>query len=629
MLIPTCFLLCGGAISAQPQGFHRPARSAQRVVVTPEGAFYSGRARPMRPHGPLPLQTAGTLWTHTDGGLVWIGNALALGNHGSEVFCEYDLNNERAELFSAFDSDPPTALWSDLSAQGSDDHHVASAETSDVQVALHTFNQGQPGASCVLSKYSSLSSVPDWTYTFPIAPNGGTNVGISRDGQTIVAAASDLSNSNVEIAVFGPGSNVPVSYTTYPLGGTNNCIRGFDLSADGSTLYFSSAGTPVAANIFDVASATVVFNTLINASFDSHGISGDGSVFAFGNFGLLQVWQKVAGYYINTLTHFVPGANYCGYLDVSDDGSTVACGFTFYIGYQQVEIDAIDVPTMSVTMSDVFSSANPLLQNIVSGVSVSADGQRFAIGLWGDGSGPLAEARLYSKNQNAPLATINLNGSVFGLQISADGQRAAFGSKAVHANQLGNGGRISLLGDSTPFTHFCCRRRFARDGLSVRQQRADRPRLREFVHDRRRAAHGAGSGQPRQRGPDRERRARERALDGVPGQRRQLERRRLRRRRALRRRHAQAALPEERGRRDSDRAGAGRSRAPGAVGSQGRSDHARPDAQLPGVLPRSGRGLLLRAGQCLERDERGAGELVSGAYFPASAIFRAPANQAA
>ncbi len=455
MLIPICFLVLAAGISAQPLPAGRPARSAQRVVVTPEGAFYSGRARPLRPHGPLPLQTAGTLWTHTDGGLVWIGNALALGNHGSEVFCEYDLNNERAELFSAFDSDPPTALWSDLSAQGSDDHHVASAETSDVQVALHTFNQGQPGASCVLSKYSSLSSVPDWTYTFPIAPNGGTNVGISRDGQTIVAAASDLSNSNVEIAVFGPGSNVPVSYTTYPLGGTNNCIRGFDLSADGSTLYFSSAGTPVAANIFDVPSATVVFNTLINASFDSHGISGDGSVFAFGNFGLLQVWQKVAGYYINTITHFVPGANYCGYLDVSDDGSTVACGFTFYIGYQQVEIDAIDVPTMSVTMSDVFSSANPLLQNIVSGVSVSADGQRFAVGLWGDGSGPLAEARLYSKNQNAPLATINLTGSVFGLQISADGQRAAFGSKAVHANQLGNGGRISLLGDSTPFTHFC------------------------------------------------------------------------------------------------------------------------------------------------------------------------------
>jgi hypothetical protein len=62
---------------------------------------------------------------------------------------------------------------------------------------------------------------------------------------------------------------------------------------------------------------------------------------------------------------------------------------------------------------------------------------------------------MYSKYQNAPLSTLELGGSVLGVKISADGQRAAFGSKAVHANQFGNGGQITLLGNSTPFTSFC------------------------------------------------------------------------------------------------------------------------------------------------------------------------------
>jgi hypothetical protein len=170
---------------------------------------------------------------------------------------------------------------------------------------------------------------------------------------------------------------------------------------------------------------------------------------------VIQVFEKIAGVYTNTISHFIPGPCYCGYLDVSDDGATVAYGFTFYNNYLQVQVEAIDVPSQTVTMSDVFSSTTAGLQNIVSGVSISADGQRFGVGLWGDGPGAVAEARLYSKSQNAPLTTIALNGSVFGLKISADGQRAVFGSKSVHANQFGNGGQLDLLGDATPFENYC------------------------------------------------------------------------------------------------------------------------------------------------------------------------------
>jgi hypothetical protein len=439
------------AQSAQPLAVI--GSGAQRVVVTSEGAFCQADAGTPAPTLPQPQQTAGLLWQHPDGGLLWIGNAVSIGNHGSEVFTEYDLNNEQTQLFSAYDTNPPTALWTDLAALGSDAHYVASAENGNVHVALRSYTSGVP--HCQLSKYTSTGGgVPDWTYNFAVMPTAGTNVGISRNGQVIVAAASYQATSTVDIAVFSPASNVPLSYTTVPLGGTNNGIRGFDLSADGSTLYFSSAGNPVNANIFDIATTSVVFSTSIAASFDSHGISGDGSVFAFGNFGVMRVWQKIAGVYTNTINRNISGSCYCGYLDVSDDGSTVAYGFTFYSNYLPVQIEAIDVPSQAVTMSETVTATGSF-QNIVSGVSCSADGKRFAVGLWGDGAGPVAEARLYSKTSSTPISALELGGSVFGLKISADGQRAAFGSKSVHANQFGNGGFITLLGDNTPFTNLC------------------------------------------------------------------------------------------------------------------------------------------------------------------------------
>lgn len=429
-------------------------RGAVRVEVTPEGAFYRElpSPRPGASGGGRSQVAGGLIWSHPDGGLAWIGNAVSLGNYGSEVFTEYDLNNEAAELFSVYDTNPPTAIWSDSSPLGTDDHHVASAEATNTKVAIHTFNANSPAAYAVLSKYTTLSPTPDWTYTFSFVPSG-TNCAISRDGQTIVAAVGNGATGNVDVAVFSPASNVPTSYTSVPLG-SNYGIRGFDLSADGSTLYFASAGNPTAF-VFDVATASVVFSTNIGASFDSHAISGDGSVFAFGNFNTMSVWQKSGTTYTNTYTRVLSGANYCALIDISDDSSTIAYGFTFYDHYATVQIEALDVASHSVTMTDVATSTNASLQNIVSGMSISADGQRFAVGLWGDGSGPLAEARYYARNQNAPLGTVNLPGSVFGIAISADGQRMVSGSKAVHANTFGNGGSIDLFGESTPFTAFC------------------------------------------------------------------------------------------------------------------------------------------------------------------------------
>ena len=434
-------LSVSGNSDATAQVVTSPARSTV-LEVTDAGAFtrHVRGATVVDPATSQALTTGGALWSRSDGGQAWIGTAVSIGNRASQVFAEYDLNNEAAELFSVYDASPPSAAWTDATPLGTEFRNVDSAAASDTHVAVHQIVIGGNLSTrqAVVRKYSSSSATPDWTYTFAPIINAACRVGVSRDGQTIVAALMNDSAMQVEVAVFGPGSNVPVSYTTIPVPGN---MRGFDLSADGSTLYFSALTT---AHVFDVATTTVVFTTNIGASFDSHAISGDGSVFAFGNFNAMSVWERSGATYTNTHTATKGGANYCAQIDISDDSSTVAFGWYNFSNGLNAEIVALDVATKVETMSENVNGLGTF-QNLVADISCSADGSRFAVGMWGDEAGTVDEVRLYARDQNTPLETLDLPGSVFDLDLSEDGQRVAAGSKAVHANTLGSGGRIDLL----------------------------------------------------------------------------------------------------------------------------------------------------------------------------------------
>ena len=104
-------LLCSAAYASGTSIV--PPNKALRVEVTPEGAFFRSTESPIAAprDGYTSLQNSGLIWTKTDGGLAWIATAVAVGNFGSEVFSEYDLNNQSDQLFSSFDTNPPTAIF--------------------------------------------------------------------------------------------------------------------------------------------------------------------------------------------------------------------------------------------------------------------------------------------------------------------------------------------------------------------------------------------------------------------------------------------------------------------------------------------------------------------------------------
>ncbi len=427
-----------GAETAQPA----PAR-ATVLTVTAEGVREETRFGQcaVNTSPSQAMTTQGTLWTHTSALEAWIPSAISIGDVGGQVFAEYDLNNEAAVLLSVYDSNPPTPVWTDSTPLGTEARQVDSAATTNTHIAIHQIPQASTGnRPVVLRKYTSNSPTPDWTYEFVPLTSARSHCAISRDGQTIVAAITNSNTHSVEVAVFAPGSGTPVSYTVLPPG-VSNQIRGWDLSADGSTLYFSQDGI---AHIFDVATQTVLFTTNIGSHFDSHAISGDGSVFAYGKFGSMHVWERSGGTYINSITRTLVGQNYCARIDISDDGSTIAYAWYFYNPGLTVQVNALDLTSNTITMTDTITGTGAL-QNVVAGVSCSADGSRFAVGLWGDEGDQAEEVRVYSSTQDAPLMTSNLPGSVLSIDISADGQRVVAGSKSVHANINGNGGQVDLL----------------------------------------------------------------------------------------------------------------------------------------------------------------------------------------
>ncbi|MBK7878082.1 MAG: hypothetical protein IPJ77_20680 [Planctomycetes bacterium] len=445
------FCLLGGGLPASGAG---PGAStvelqATRYVVDAVGARTTERGErrarelvTLAPTGPgtaavqLP---SGALWSR-DESLYWIGKVVSLGDHGTQVFTEFDSGVDHAEFLSGFDQTPATPVWQTTSALDLAQAACDSAETNDIHVTLHQVvtNGDQMHRQPVVALYSSSSPVPDWTWSFPVQIGGASKVAMSRDGQVIVAAIQNNYLARVEIAVFTPASSTPVSYTTLP---SFVQLRGFDLSADGSTLYLSS---PAQAYLFDTATHTVTHQIGLPTSLECHAISGDGRVFAFGTFGTVELFEKsTSGTWAHTYTRTVPGTCVCSRIDLSDDGSTLAYGFNFYDTNLHVRIEALDVATKQVTTSDDAYGAGTL-QNIVSDVSISADGSRFAVGLWGDEGNTCPELRFYSKHGSAPSALFNLPGSVFDVDLSADGERVAVASKAVHANTFASGGRIAL-----------------------------------------------------------------------------------------------------------------------------------------------------------------------------------------
>jgi len=385
------------------------------------------------------LVIGSALWTRasTD----WTPKVVSLGAQGTQVFSQIEFGQDHAELISGFSPNPATPVWTSNVNVAGMNAYCESAETTDAHATVHQIvqNNQQWNRQAVVSRWRSGSSTPVWNWTFPITTSGLSRVGMSADGTRIVAATIYPSEMRLRLAVFEGMSGTPVY--TGEIANFGLHLRGFELSADGNTLYLSSNGM---IHIWNVNTRTTVYQVVLPGMFDSHALSGDGRVFAWGEFNRYHVYERNAGGgYTKTHMRELAGSVVCDRLGLSANGATLVAGWHYYDLNLRVRVEALDVTTKAITMSDE-AQGTGTFQNVVSSVSVSDDGQRFAVGLWGDEGNVVPEVRIYRRNQNTPVGLHNLSGSVHDLEMSGDGERIAVAWKPVHANTFAGGGGFSL-----------------------------------------------------------------------------------------------------------------------------------------------------------------------------------------
>ncbi|MBL8858043.1 MAG: hypothetical protein JNL28_06040 [Planctomycetes bacterium] len=390
---------------------------------------------------PVAIQAlgAGAVWSQSDAGQGWIGRTVALGQFGELVFSEFDTATDRAQLVSGIDAMPLAPLWSDPQVWTSQDARVEASAQNAVFVSCRQIPvSGVTGPrNIIITRYGTANSTPNWTYQFPVPSYGPARALVSRDGSKIMAGMLDTLGA-LRLAIFDPFSGVPVYTATLPAGPQ---LRSLLLSDDGSTLYWATSST---CTLWDVATRTTIATYALFNSLDCHAISGNGRVFAYGGFNKLDIFERQAGggyAHIHQMT--LPGQTVCGRIDISADGSTLVAGFNHWDFNLSVTIQALDIPSRQLTMSETVTGAGTF-QNIVSDIAVADDGQRFVVGLWGDELGLVPELRLYRRFQNTPVHTYDYPGSVYDVDISSDGSRVVAGTKAVHANTYAGGGSIEL-----------------------------------------------------------------------------------------------------------------------------------------------------------------------------------------
>jgi hypothetical protein len=198
------------------------------------------------------------------------------------------------------------------------------------------------------------------------------------------------------------------------------------------------------ATLLDTATGNILFSVAgSGAGSIFYRISGDGSVFVVGGFSFdVYVFD---GTTYNRVIHFTRANSWFGQASaVSRDGSTVG---TFAGDYANNWLSG-EVFLFDVASGNMLGSYPVSGSGSYQGTPIDADsndhGSVMAFASWGTQFHDWPEVMVFDRNVDL-IGQINFAGSAFSVDVSADGQYVVGGSKAVHANQFGSGGRIELM----------------------------------------------------------------------------------------------------------------------------------------------------------------------------------------
>jgi hypothetical protein len=410
------------------------------AAVLGVGAGGSGSSSPALLASSSALTGPRKVWSfpHTSG-----FSLVVLGDRGTTALILNGSSTPRLAMLSSYDADPPLPVWT-IPAPPVGVVAIRSADETDIFVQSDFTQTGPFSNFSSLRKYTSGSATPDWSYDFLLqGPLLFPTHDVSRDGQTIVGLIEDQGAQVHDFVVLGPDSGIPLAEFSLPSPDWGN--DELALCADGSIAAFVTpkvgSSYPARTHVVELATRSLLGSILGKMPFMGGGISADGS--------LVVVLRWDASSANHVVLHARSPSGYGPVLDIatapelepidaalSEDGSVLAAAWWDSTNdWSRVDVRAFDVATGVQTMRCLLGGAGAL-KNRPSDVAISADGSRFAVGSWGDGSTTSPELAIFSPDHDLPLVEFPAGGSVYRVDLSADGQRLAASRlpEGKHAN---------------------------------------------------------------------------------------------------------------------------------------------------------------------------------------------------
>lgn len=323
-----------------------------------------------------------------------------------------------------------------------------SSGSSDLFYSLSAWevwdDMGTPGATgddtlisknFSVSRYSHSSSVPIWTYDgtgyfLQASVDEPGKTAISDDGT--VLAVTGLIDDHLSLLFFSDTSATPIMIYENP--GIAYSARQVRLTSDGSTCIFSCG-----ANLYrvDVATGNLIGTHSLGASTDCFGVSGDGSIIAYGfTSAFIAQWN---GTNYSVIHSFPVSSYYAGSAVVSQNANFVYFGF-YRNDYLTNRIYCYDLTQSTTIMTYNYPVGGGSNQDIISWLDCSDDGRWLVAGSWGCQTGGGPEVQVFDNTKpESPVFTIDTPGSVFHVVMTSDGQYISSTGKHVHANTMGSG----------------------------------------------------------------------------------------------------------------------------------------------------------------------------------------------
>ncbi|MFM9994379.1 MAG: hypothetical protein ACKVU4_01115 [Phycisphaerales bacterium] len=400
-----------------------------RVVTSPTGTWLVESARTART--PIPYVFGpgidGGTWFHSEG--VAIPESVSLSQAAASAWVGEALNQERMQRFAL----PGTGIPVVEFRMGADSpSKVSAAGGADLAVILD-----KSGGPFTVRAFSSASGVELWNY--PIKGNynavDSKPVKVSRDGSVVVAFATDTNAQLCELFILdGPTGAYLRSWVFTGFGGS------VDLTDNGGLALVAQSAN---GRVIDTATGVEVFSAAANGAGGRFNISGDGSIIVLGGFDL-RVHRKQGATWVPAFTYFAPNSWFGWGSAVSRDNSTIGVMSHDYAqNYLVTATRVFDVPTGALLGTHNTTGAGQF-QDSIAGAAISDDGSVLAVASWGAQNNVHPEVMVFDRAANL-IDSIDTPGSPFGFDMTGNGRYILVGSKAVHANIMGNGGRVTLL----------------------------------------------------------------------------------------------------------------------------------------------------------------------------------------